>query len=80
MSDDDMLQVISEAERIVWAAGWRLQEQLALERLAGTRGLACARLELRSSAIQLVDLRREGTSGTSGGMALLGPKSAGWRC
>ncbi len=71
MSDDDMLHVIREAERIVWAAGWRLQEQLALERLAGTRGLACARLELRSPAIQLVTydgrhlghVRRDGPAG-----------------
>jgi hypothetical protein len=35
MSDDDMLQVIREAEQIVWAAGWHLQEQAVLERLAG---------------------------------------------
>jgi hypothetical protein len=50
VSDDDMLQVIREAERIVRAAGWHLQEQAVLERLAGIRGLACA----RSAAIQLV--------------------------
>lgn len=54
MNDDDMLQVIREAERIVRAAGWHLQEQAVLERLAEIRGLACARLEPRSAAIQLV--------------------------
>ena len=54
MSDDDALHVIREAERIVRAAGWDLQEQVVLERLAGTRGLACARLEPRSEVIQLV--------------------------
>jgi len=37
MSDDDALHVIREAERIVRAAGWDLQEQVVLERLAGTR-------------------------------------------
>ena len=79
MSDDDMLQVIREAERIVWAAGWHLQEQLALERLAGTRGLACARLEPRSGPSSSSPTTGS-TSGTSGGMALLGPKSAGWPC
>jgi hypothetical protein len=71
MIDDDMLQVIREAEQIVWAAGWRLQEQMVLEGLAGIRGLACARLEARSAAIQLVTydgehlghIRRDGPVG-----------------
>ena len=71
MSDDDMLQVIREAERIVWAAGWHLQEQVVLERMAGIRGLACARLEPRSASIQLVTydgehlghIRRDGPAG-----------------
>jgi hypothetical protein len=71
MSDDDALHVIREAERIVRAAGWDLQEQVVLERLAGTRGLACARLEPRSEVIQLVahdgehlgHVRREGPGG-----------------
>jgi hypothetical protein len=66
-----MLQVIREAERIVWAAGWRLQEQVVLEGLAGIRGLACARLEPRSAGIQLVTydgehlghIRRDGPAG-----------------
>jgi hypothetical protein len=71
MSDDDALHVIREAERIVRAAGWDLQEQVVLERLAGTRGLACARLESRSEVIQLVaydgehlgHVRRDGPDG-----------------
>ena len=36
--DDDALEVIRQAERIVWAAGWHLQEQSVLEELAGTAG------------------------------------------
>jgi len=71
MSDDDMLQVIHEAELIVWAAGWQLQEQVVLEQLVGIRGLACARLEPQSAAIQLVTydgehlghIRRDGPAG-----------------
>jgi hypothetical protein len=69
--DDDALEMIRQAERIVWAASWHLQEQGALESLAGTRGLARARLEPRSDVIQLVTfdgehlghVRREGPSG-----------------
>jgi protein-disulfide isomerase-like protein with CxxC motif len=41
MRGDDALDVIHRAERIVWVAGWRLQEQVVLQQLAGTRGLAC---------------------------------------
>ena len=71
MDDDDALEVIQQAERIVWAAGWHLQEQDVLRQLAGTRGLACARLESRSDVIQLVTydgehlghVRREGPAG-----------------
>jgi len=71
MNDDDTLHVIGEAERIVRAAGWNLQEQMVLERLAGTWGLACARLEAQSEAIQLVTydgehlghVRRDGPDG-----------------
>lgn len=71
MGDDDALEVIQQAERIVWAAGWRLQEQSVLQQLAGTRGLACARLEPRSCVIQLVaydgehlgHVRRDGPAG-----------------
>jgi len=71
MGDDDALEVIQQAEGIVWAAGWHLQEQSVLEQMAGTRGLACARLEPRSDAIQLVTydgehlghVRRDGPPG-----------------
>lgn len=71
MDDEDVLEVIQQAGRIVWAAGWHLQEQEVLRRLAGTRGLARARLEPRSEALQLVTydgehlghVRREGPSG-----------------
>ena len=69
--DDDALYVVRQAERLVWAAGWHLQEQRVLEQLAGTPGLARARLEPRSDVIQLVaydgehlgHVRREGPSG-----------------
>ena len=71
MDDDDALEVIRQAERVVWAASWHLQEQSALEELAGTRGLARTRLEPRSDVIQLVTydderlghVRREGPTG-----------------
>jgi hypothetical protein len=71
MDDDDALEVIRQAERVVWAASWHLQEQSTLEKLAGTRGLARARLEPRSDVIQLVTydgehlghIRREGPPG-----------------
>lgn len=71
MIDDDGLEVIRQAERIVWAASWHLQEQSALEKLAGTRGLALTRLEPCSDVIQLVTydgehlghVRREGHPG-----------------
>jgi hypothetical protein len=69
--DDDAVEVIRQAERIVWAAGWHIQEQDVLRRLAGTRGLVRARLEPRSDVIQLVTydgehlghVRREGPPG-----------------
>jgi hypothetical protein len=71
VDDEDTLEVIRQAERIVWAAGWHLQEEDVLRQLAGIRGLARARLEPRSDAIQLVTydgehfghVRREGPSG-----------------
>ncbi len=71
MGDDDALDVIHRAQRIVWVAGWRLQEQSVLQRLAGTRGLAYARFEPRSDVIQLVTydgehlghVRRDGPHG-----------------
>ena len=34
MDYDDALEVIQQAERIVWAAGWHLQEQDVLRQLA----------------------------------------------
>ena len=54
MRGDDALDVIHRAERIVWIAGWRLQEQDVLQQLAATRGLAFARFDPRSDVIQLV--------------------------
>jgi hypothetical protein len=51
---EDPFEAVREAERIAWAAGWHLQEHAVLDRLAGTMGLACARLEPRSEVIQLV--------------------------
>jgi hypothetical protein len=41
-------------DRIIWATGWRAQEESVLRRLAGTRGLVCAPLEPYSDLIQLV--------------------------
>ena len=52
--DSDDLQVIHQAERIVYAASWHVQEETVLLQLATTCGLACARLEPRSDVIQLV--------------------------
>jgi hypothetical protein len=74
MVDDDIYAAVREAKRIVWAAGWHFQEQSVLRQLAGTRGLACARLEPCSDVIQLVTydgehlghVRREGPSGPDG--------------
>jgi len=71
MGDEEIYAAVREAERIVWAAGWHIQEQTVLQQLAGTRGLACARLEPRSDVIQLVSydgehlghVRRQGPSG-----------------
>ncbi|HTQ90842.1 MAG TPA: hypothetical protein VMK84_15270, partial [Streptosporangiaceae bacterium] len=52
--DDDALEVIREAERTVYHAQWRIWEELALEHLACTRGLARAPLVPGSDGIQLV--------------------------
>ncbi|HUK67614.1 MAG TPA: hypothetical protein VLW50_02495 [Streptosporangiaceae bacterium] len=38
MSCDDAEMVIREAERTVYMAGWRLQEETVLQLLAHTRG------------------------------------------
>ena len=51
---DAAVAAVHHAERIVWVAGWRLQEERVLRELARTRGLACGRLEPRSEVIQLV--------------------------
>lgn len=51
---EDGAEVVREAEQILWAASWHLQERTVLDRLARTEGLACARLEPRSEVIQLV--------------------------
>ncbi len=52
--DEDAIAVILRAERIIYRAGWRLLEEVALESLARTRGLCRAPLEPRSGVIQLV--------------------------
>lgn len=69
--DSDSTEALHQAERIIWAAGWRLQEELVIQHLAATRGLAFARLDPRSDVIQLVTydgehlghVRREGSPG-----------------
>jgi len=71
MNGDDAIDVIREAERTVYDAQWRIWEELALEHLACTRGLARAPLVPGSDVIQLVTydgehlghVRREGSSG-----------------
>ena len=71
MGDNDAADVIRRAERVVLSAGWQLQEQRVLRKLAGTRGLALARLDPRSEVIQLVTydgehlghVRRDGRNG-----------------
>jgi hypothetical protein len=45
---------VASPDRILWATGWRLQEESVLRRLARTRGLACAPLDPCSDLIQLV--------------------------
>jgi hypothetical protein len=47
-------RAFASADRILWATGWRSQEESALRQLAGTRGLVCAPLEPYSDLIQLV--------------------------
>jgi hypothetical protein len=68
---DEAEEAVRYAERIVWAAGWRIQEALVLQQLASTSGLARGRLEPRSDVIQLISydgahlghIRRDGSSG-----------------
>jgi hypothetical protein len=54
MNGDDTDEVVLEAERTVYHAQWRIWEELALEHLACTRGLARAPLVPVSEVIQLV--------------------------
>lgn len=54
MSCDDAQEVIREAERTVYVAGWRLREETVLELLAGTCGVAVAPLLPGTDVIQLV--------------------------
>lgn len=44
MNGDDAVEVVHEAERIVYLTQWRMWEELALEPLARTQGLARAPL------------------------------------
>jgi hypothetical protein len=52
--DDDALELIREAERTIYHTQWRIWEELALEHLACTQGLARAPLVPGSDVIQLV--------------------------
>jgi hypothetical protein len=52
--DTDAIAVIRRAESIIYRASWRFLEEIALEHLAGTRGLSWAPLEPRTDVIQLV--------------------------
>jgi hypothetical protein len=69
--DDDTVEVVREAERTVYHTQWRVWEELALEQLAWTAGLARAPLLPGSEAIQLVTwngehighVRRDGPPG-----------------
>jgi hypothetical protein len=54
MNGDDAIEVVREAERNLYHAQWRVWEELALEQLACSRGLARAPLVPGSDAIQLV--------------------------
>jgi len=71
MCGDDAVEVIREAERTVYHTQWRIWEELALEVLARTRGLARAPLVPGSEVIQLVaydgehlgHVRRDSTRG-----------------
>ncbi len=71
MNGDDAVEVVREAERTVYHTQWRVWEELALEQLAWTAGLARAPLLPGSEAIQLVTwngehighVRRDGPPG-----------------
>ena len=53
-SNGEVLEVIREAERTVYRAQWRIWEELAVEHLACTSGLARAGLVPGSDVIQVV--------------------------
>ena len=83
---DEAEEAVHYAERIVWAAGWRMQEARVLRHLARTAGLACGRLEPRSDVIQLVTydgehlghVRRDGSSGPDERWVAVPKNPAGW--
>jgi hypothetical protein len=52
--DDDAVEAIREAERTAYHTQWQIWEELALEQLARTAGLARAPLIPGSEVIQLV--------------------------
>ena len=70
--DDDALEVIRQAERIVWAAGWHLQEQSVLEELAAPRAWPASQC---SAA-----LREPGGAGGNPSLRAVGPGSGLARC
>jgi inorganic pyrophosphatase len=57
--DDASAAIVREAERIIYQAGWRVQEEVALQQLAGTIGLRWTPLDPRSDVIQLVTFNGE---------------------
>jgi len=75
--DENSLEAVREAERIIWAAGWRFQEEAVLARLAGTVGLARARFEPRSESLQLVAF--DGEHLTCAGRRILATAAVGGR-
>ena len=75
--DDNTVEVVRKAERTVYHTQWRVWEELALEQLARTAGLARAPLLPGSEAIQLVT----GTGNISamcGGTGRPALAGAGW--
>ncbi len=79
MVDDDALEVIRQAERIVWAAGWHLQEQSALEKLAGTRAWPAPAWNPAARSCSSSPMTAS-TSATCGGKAQQGRTNAGLPC
>ena len=82
--DDNTVDVVREAERTVYHTQWRVWEELALEQLARTAGLARAPLLPGSEAIQLVTwngehighVRRDGPPGPGGCWVAVAVKQA----